>query len=305
MLRAPTDRTTVEVSDRTFSTGPIPLDAANVLRSRRDRRARPVIRRLRSFHRRRIAIPVTSADLVLDIGSGDKPHWRADVLLDRYLGAEHAAQRAGAAGAILDRPIFDADASAMPFADRSFDYAICAHVLEHVTDPGAVIAELLRVARAGYIEVPHAGACKINDFPSHLWWCRLDEGCLVLEGKQGPSFDRDIDAFVRSGSVGRDLQRLLVRNFDDMVLSIPWKGSVDHRVVGAPAVKLLADAHDPLAGVHHRSSETVVARALGGALQLPYRGRRRRTPVMFNSVVRPEHRIRQDEPLRQMVYRLT
>ena len=44
---------------------------------------------LRSFKRRRIDIPVDEHALVLDIGSGDKPHWRADVLLDRFVGAEH------------------------------------------------------------------------------------------------------------------------------------------------------------------------------------------------------------------------
>jgi hypothetical protein len=38
--------------------------------------------RLRSFRRRRIDLPVGPGDLVLDVGSGDKPSWRADVLLD-------------------------------------------------------------------------------------------------------------------------------------------------------------------------------------------------------------------------------
>ena len=44
----------------------------------------------------------------------------------------------------------------MPFDDKVFDYAICSHVLEHVERPDAVIAELSRVAKAGYIEVPEA-----------------------------------------------------------------------------------------------------------------------------------------------------
>ena len=61
--------------------------------------------------------------LVLDVGSGDKPHWRADVLVDRYVGAEHGGQRSGRAAAAVSRPLFDAEASAMPFADGAFDYA--------------------------------------------------------------------------------------------------------------------------------------------------------------------------------------
>src|SRR6187431_958755 len=108
---------------------------------------RPV-RSVRSFHRRRIVIPADAESLVLDVGSGDKPHWRADVLVDRYISAEHAGQRSGRAAARVSRPLFDADAAALPFADGVFDYAICSHVLEHVPDPAAVVAELTRIARA-------------------------------------------------------------------------------------------------------------------------------------------------------------
>src|SRR4051812_44624451 len=131
--------------------------------------------RLQSFYERRIAIPVGPEDLVLDVGSGDKPSWRADVLLDRYPDDAHAGQRSGTGRTRVVQPLFDSDAADMPFADGAFDYAICSHVLEHVTDPVGVVRELTRVAKAGYIEVPEASSAKIIDFPSHLWWCRLDE----------------------------------------------------------------------------------------------------------------------------------
>ncbi|UMG92152.1 methyltransferase domain-containing protein [Nocardioides sp. TF02-7] len=121
--------------------------------------------RLRSFRERRIDLPVGPDDLVLDVGSGDKPSWRADVLLDRYPDDAYAGQRSGTGRTRVVRPLFDADAAAMPFADGVFDYAICSHVLEHVTDPVGVVRELTRVARAGYIEVPEAAAAKIVDFP--------------------------------------------------------------------------------------------------------------------------------------------
>lgn len=163
---------------------------------------------LRSFHRRRIAVPVSDAALVLDVGSGDKPSWRADVLLDRYVGAEHAGQRSGTDAARVTRPLFDAPADDMPFADGAFDYAICSHVLEHVPDPAAVIGELTRVAKAGYIEVPEASSAKIIDFPSHLWWCRLDESTepptLVFQAKDAAYFDADIARYIaRSGVEAR------------------------------------------------------------------------------------------------------
>jgi SAM-dependent methyltransferase len=37
----------------------------------------------------------------------------------------------------------------LPFASHVFDVVLCTEVLEHVQDPGAVIAELVRVARPG------------------------------------------------------------------------------------------------------------------------------------------------------------
>jgi SAM-dependent methyltransferase len=261
-----------------------------------------VIRRLQSYHRRRIAIPVTAGDLVLDVGSGDKPHWRADVLLDSYVAAEFGSQRVGGGAAALTRPLFVADAAAMPFADRAFDYVVCSHVLEHVTDPAAVIAELVRVAEAGYIEVPRAGACKIRDFPTHLWWCSLDGECLVFRAKEAAAFDPDIDAFVRSGAVGSDLDRLLDRNFDDMIVSVPWVGSVAYRVEGIPAPNLISETRGATA--HHRSCETLATRALRWAMTIGHRGQRRRSPVMFNAVVADDLRLAVDEPLRREIYRL-
>jgi hypothetical protein len=46
------------------------------------------------------------------------------------------------------------DREPWPFADKQFDFAVCAQTLEDVRDPVWVCSELVRVARAGYIEVP-------------------------------------------------------------------------------------------------------------------------------------------------------
>ena len=51
-----------------------------------------IVDQLRSFRRRRITIPADASAIVLDVGSGDKPHWRADVLLDRFIDDTHGAR---------------------------------------------------------------------------------------------------------------------------------------------------------------------------------------------------------------------
>jgi ubiquinone/menaquinone biosynthesis C-methylase UbiE len=47
-----------------------------------------------------------------------------------------------------------ADIARLPFADKSFDYVYCSHVLEHADDPLAVCRELVRIGKRGYIETP-------------------------------------------------------------------------------------------------------------------------------------------------------
>jgi SAM-dependent methyltransferase len=263
-------------------------------------------RRLASFHRRRIAIPVGPDAVVLDVGSGDKPHWRADVLLDRYVDAAYGGQRSGRAAARISRPMFDADAAAMPFADNVFDYVICSHVLEHVPDPAAVVAEMTRVGRAGYIEVPEAASAKILDFPSHLWWCRLaDDGerqTLVFTAKQGRAFDPEIAEYIQRSGVEQRLAKLLDAEFDFRVVSLPWTGSVEVRIEGSLDPAFVAEAL--AVDAHHQVGQSLVTRALTTALTIPRRGQRRRRPIEFDQVVKPELRRGTGEVLRREIYRL-
>jgi SAM-dependent methyltransferase len=259
-------------------------------------------RRLRSFHSRRIAIPVGADALVLDVGSGDKPHWRADVLLDRYASGHRGGQRSGRAAARITRPLFDADAADMPFADRVFDYVVCSHVLEHVPDPAAVINEITRVGKAGYVEVPQAASAKILDFPSHLWWCRLDGSTLVFTAKQARAFDQEIAGYIERSGVERELERLLDRAFDYRIVSLRWTEDIDVRVEGT--LDPLFEATALSAAAHHRAGETFAGRALTATLALPHLHTHRRRPVLFDDVVKPELRTGTGERLQKRIYRV-
>ena len=57
--------------------------------------------------------------------------------------------RLRAARYTLDLPVLNGAGEALPFADNSFDLAICWDVLEHVQNPDLLIAELARVIRPG------------------------------------------------------------------------------------------------------------------------------------------------------------
>ena len=94
-------------------------------------------------------------DLVLDLGSGDKPFWRADVIVDKYL--EDDRQRSSGPVLLDKNKLFiKADVENLPFKDKVFDFVYCSHLLEHVENPVKAINEITRVGKSGYIEVPRA-----------------------------------------------------------------------------------------------------------------------------------------------------
>lgn len=96
---------------------------------------------------------------VLDVGGWAKPFRRADVVLDRMpyetrgqLGFDGPEPERFSRGSWVERDMCAREP--WPFSDKEFDFAVCSHTLEDVRDPVWVCSELVRVARAGYIETP-------------------------------------------------------------------------------------------------------------------------------------------------------
>lgn len=117
-------------------------------------RARPTFlgeERRYEFQRRYVNFDIRSGQRVLDIGSGNDPFPHATVLTDRFLEPtryRHTKFRAD------NKPIVISDVQHLPFADKSFDFVYCAHLLEHMDDPLTACGEIMRVGRRGYIETP-------------------------------------------------------------------------------------------------------------------------------------------------------
>ena len=107
----------------------------------------------------RILNLLSDDDLVLDVGGWAAPFPRADWVIDLmpyetrglYGEWDRDAERFGPA-TWVERDLCDREP--WPFEDDRFDFAVCAQTLEDVRDPVWVCSELIRVARAGYIEVP-------------------------------------------------------------------------------------------------------------------------------------------------------
>jgi SAM-dependent methyltransferase len=99
------------------------------------------------------------SERVLDIGCGPAWFWAAIAdTVPKSLELTLADQSAGMVAEAVERarPLgfaavtgIEADASALPFADASFDVVVAMHMLYHVPDPAKAIAEFHRVLKPG------------------------------------------------------------------------------------------------------------------------------------------------------------
>ena len=131
---------------------------------------------------------IADTDLVLDVGGWACPFNRADWILDAepyatrgyYASIGMPASQGGdkerfSSATWVQRDICSREP--WPFTDKQFDFSICSHTLEDVRDPLGVCEELIRVSKAGYIEVPSRllETCRGQEHPrmaglSHHRW---------------------------------------------------------------------------------------------------------------------------------------
>ncbi len=180
---------------------------------------------------RRLHCPVDKSALVLEVGSGGNPYARANVLLDAY---EETRERHWAP-LISDRPTVLGFVENLPFKDKAFDFVIAAHVLEHSTDPAVFLAELQRVAKAGYIEVPDAFMERVNPYRDHRLeiTCR-DEG-LIIRKKTRWDTDPDLVALYEARAKRLIAGNLIPGHPFDFHVRYYWEGSISFHVVNPGA----------------------------------------------------------------------
>ncbi len=114
--------------------------------------------------RQRLVESLDADAVVLDVGGWADPFPRADWVLDLMpYDTRGLYEREGWAKARneperftrqtwLERDLCDREP--FPFGDKEIDFAVCSHTLEDLRDPVWVCAELNRIAKSGYIEVP-------------------------------------------------------------------------------------------------------------------------------------------------------
>jgi SAM-dependent methyltransferase len=108
---------------------------------------------------------------LLDVGCGEKP-WQALLAprVSEHLGVEYADTLHGSLNARDARADVVYAGDRMPFEDASFDTVLSNQVLEHVPDPRALWADMVRVLRPGgnlIVTVPFS--FRIHAAPHDYW----------------------------------------------------------------------------------------------------------------------------------------
>ena len=176
------------------------------------------------FFKRKIqpGFRINREDLVVDIGSGDKPFWRADVFFDNTALSDN--QRITGTKAVTNLGLFvNGTLPSTPFRDKTFDFSFCAHLLEHVEDPDMAIRELMRISRRGYIETPNGVLELMDPFRSHLWFIFLNGNKLVFVRKSKKMHET---LKVNGGQFNK-----VIRKINDPFIRMYWEGKIDYEII--------------------------------------------------------------------------
>lgn len=166
---------------------------------------------------------------VLDVGSGHYPFPYATILGDLNAGSTpHRTEPLRRDS----RPLVVFDIHHMPFADRSIDFVYCSHVLEHVADPQRACAELMRVGKRGYIEVPTFAKDILFGWASgmHRWHIHAINNKLVFfeyTPRQAMGMQSSTWRDVILGPNYHPLQTAFYDNEDLFNIQFTWDGSFE------------------------------------------------------------------------------
>ncbi|MHA4847435.1 methyltransferase domain-containing protein [Flavitalea antarctica] len=127
------------------------------------------------YQQKLVAPALPDSGIIMDIGSGHNPVPNANILADFY--PEDTIHRA--ASMVEDRPVIVCSVDRVPMLDKSIDFVICSHIVEHVDSPIRAGNELARIAKAGYIETPAFGKdIIVGTGDMHKWQIVEFEGVM-------------------------------------------------------------------------------------------------------------------------------
>ena len=124
-------------------------------------------------------MPLYGSGLVIDIGSGGRPHPFADIIVEKYTDDLHRYRKLE-----LDSRLVLADGLHLPFKKNAFAYSMLFHVLEHVESPSELLDEISRISQAGYVETPNELYEIVNPLTVHVNVVSIVDSKLQIRRKR-------------------------------------------------------------------------------------------------------------------------
>lgn len=168
---------------------------------------------------------------VLDVGGACAPFVRADCMIDiiPYENINFEQKRGEGEQRFSKSTYVQHDICARepwPFKDKEFDYVFCSHVLEDIRDPIWVCSEMIRISKAGYIEIPNKlfettfnlETRNLSGASHHRWVIDIFENKLRFTFKY---------FHIHIPFINRNKKRT-PQSDDSMVLKITWEGEFEY-----------------------------------------------------------------------------
>lgn len=134
----------------------------------------------------RVFFELPDDSIIADIGFGHDPVRGATYYIDRDLDVSPDRQNRKAAWVPEDKFIQADVSKGIPLPDKSCDFVVASHILEHMDDPEALCKELMRIGKAGYIEFPSVITELTNSNAVHKWMQIVVGNTIIFIGK--PNF---------------------------------------------------------------------------------------------------------------------
>jgi len=177
---------------------------------------------------------IKRGDTVVDIGSGNNPIFRADILVDRYIVSDTERY----SRIVIDRPMVNANGSRLPFKENSVDFVYCSHLLEHIPNPAALLSEIERIGRRGIIVTPYRDYEKLDPRKMHLWYIWCENNVLQIEQKDEWDEYPDISRYFYRITELAGFWKLYSKNYSLFNTEYSWEDEIHYNIVQKSEIDL-------------------------------------------------------------------
>lgn len=185
------------------------------------------------------SIKVAPSEFVIDVGGGQRPFWRADLVIEKY-PFENGLHRSQPM-VFPNVPVVKADAVAIPIPNGGCDLIFASHIIDHLPKPHLFIDEIKRCSRRVYLEFPSRNRELMFAWPFHEWFIEAEGTLLKFYRNDLPQFFRGLfheeyDAVLGAWSDARHdhLNISIHCDSDELEIEFPEQTATERLLEDAP-----------------------------------------------------------------------